>query len=82
LLNQEEFLARARKANVVTSDEKIAKAIEAAGVAVSIVPAIDAGAIAQFGWRKLHRGETVSPEQLEANYIRRTDAEILAKSGS
>jgi hypothetical protein len=38
--------------------------------------------IAQLGWRKLRDGETVTPEQLEANYIRRTDAEIFAKTSS
>ena len=41
-----------------------------------------AGTIARLGWKKIETGETVSPGQLEANYIRRTDAEILAKVGS
>lgn len=35
--------------------------------------------VAIKGWEKLKSGETVSPEQLEANYIRRTDAEIFSK---
>lgn len=35
--------------------------------------------IATIGWQKLKAGETVSPEHLEANYIRRSDAEIFAK---
>jgi hypothetical protein len=35
-----------------------------------------------LGWHKVQSGETVGPEQLEANYIRRTDAELLEKSGS
>jgi tRNA threonylcarbamoyladenosine biosynthesis protein TsaB len=35
-----------------------------------------------LGWQKLQAGETVSPEQLEANYIRRTDAEIFSKPAS
>jgi tRNA threonylcarbamoyladenosine biosynthesis protein TsaB len=35
--------------------------------------------IASVGWHKLRVGETVSPEQLEANYIRRSDAEIFAQ---
>jgi hypothetical protein len=35
-----------------------------------------------MGWRKIQSGETVGPEQLEANYIRRTDAEMLEKSRS
>jgi hypothetical protein len=35
--------------------------------------------IARLGWRKLQAGETVSPEQLEANYMRRSDAEMFVK---
>ena len=35
--------------------------------------------IAGVGWNKLRAGETVSPEQLEANYLRRSDAEIFGK---
>jgi len=38
--------------------------------------------VAAVGWNKLRAGETVSPEQLEANYMRRSDAEIFAKPGS
>ena len=35
--------------------------------------------VARIGYQKLQAGETVSPEQLEANYIRRSDAEIFSK---
>ncbi|HTS06859.1 MAG TPA: tRNA (adenosine(37)-N6)-threonylcarbamoyltransferase complex dimerization subunit type 1 TsaB [Candidatus Eisenbacteria bacterium] len=35
-----------------------------------------------LGLQKLKAGETVSPEQLEANYLRRTDAEIFSKPTS
>lgn len=38
--------------------------------------------VAILGVQKLKAGETVSPEQLEANYIRRTDAEIFSKPAS
>lgn len=38
--------------------------------------------VARIGWQKLQAGETVSPEQLEANYIRRSDAEIFSKPTS
>ncbi len=38
--------------------------------------------VALIGWQKLAIGETVLPEQLEANYIRRTDAEIFSKPAS
>lgn len=36
-------------------------------------------AVAWLGWRKLQAGESVSPEQLEANYMRRSDAEMFVK---
>ena len=39
-------------------------------------------AVARLGWRKIQSRETVTPEQLEANYIRRTDAEVLERIGS
>ena len=48
---------------------------------VSIEPP-NAEMIARLGWRKLQAGETVSPEQLEANYMRRSDAEMFVKNSS
>jgi tRNA threonylcarbamoyladenosine biosynthesis protein TsaB len=39
----------------------------------------DCAAIAWLGWRKLQAGESVAPEQLEANYMRRSDAELFVK---
>jgi len=42
----------------------------------------DCANIARIGWRKLQEGESVSPEQLEANYMRRSDAEMLVKQRS
>lgn len=38
--------------------------------------------IASVGWTKLQAGETVSPDQLEANYMRRSDAELFGKPTS
>ena len=35
--------------------------------------------VVRTGWQKLKAGETISPEQLDANYIRRSDAEIFSK---
>ncbi len=42
----------------------------------------DCAAIAWLGWKKLQAGESVSPEHLEANYMRRSDAELFVKSNS
>jgi tRNA threonylcarbamoyladenosine biosynthesis protein TsaB len=79
LLTREELLAEVQHSTLITSDKPLAEAAKAAGVSVLLVDILDAGSIAARGWRKLNRGDTVSPEDLEANYIRRTDAEIFAK---
>ncbi len=42
----------------------------------------DCAAIAWLGWKKLQAGESVTPEHLEANYMRRSDAELFVKSNS
>ncbi len=41
-------------------------------------PRPDSVAIARIGMEKIARGLTVAPEQLDANYIRRSDAEIFS----
>jgi tRNA threonylcarbamoyladenosine biosynthesis protein TsaB len=82
LLSKEEVIADARGAKLVTSDQAFASFAQAAGLAISVIEPISADSIARLGWKKLQAGDTVAPEQLEANYIRRTDAEILAKGSS
>jgi tRNA threonylcarbamoyladenosine biosynthesis protein TsaB len=82
ILSRSEFLAQAKGWTLVTPDSVIAEAAGAAGLTVSTLPPISAADVARLGWRKIQSGETVGPEQLEANYIRRTDAEMLEKSGS
>ncbi len=82
ILSRDEFLIQARGWAVVTPDPIIAGAAVAAGLSVTTLASISAAAVARLGWRKIQSGETVTPEQLEANYIRRTDAEMLEKSKS
>ena len=82
LLGKAEFLTKVRGAKLITSEEKLAEAARAVDVTVQVVPTIDAGAIARLGSRKIKTGPTVSPEELDANYIRRSDAEIFAKPGA
>jgi len=82
LLTKEEFLESAHGGRVVTADQKIAEQARAAGLAVVPVGMINPEMIGRLGWRKLQGRETVDPAQLDANYIRRTDAEIFAKSPS
>ena len=82
LLTRDEFLSQAKGWTVVTPDPGLAEAAGAAGLTVSTLAAISAADVARLGWRKIQSGETVTPEELEANYIRRTDAEMLEKSRS
>lgn len=82
LLRREEAWAEARGSKAVTSDNVLVAAADAAGLTVATIPPVDAGMLARLGWRKIQVGETVSPEELEANYIRRSDAEIFAKGSS
>lgn len=82
ILSRDKFLAQARGWAVFTPDPTLAEAAVAAGLSVTTLAPIFAAAVARLGWRKIHSGETVTPEQLEANYIRRADAEMLEKSRS
>ncbi|MFZ0951929.1 MAG: tRNA (adenosine(37)-N6)-threonylcarbamoyltransferase complex dimerization subunit type 1 TsaB [Candidatus Sulfotelmatobacter sp.] len=82
ILSRSEFLAQAKGWTVVTPDSVLAEAARAAGLTVSVLKPISAADVARLGWRKIQSGQTVGPEQLEANYIRRTDAEMLEKIGS
>jgi len=79
ILSRTEFLAQAKGWTVVTPDSVLAEAARAAGLTVSALEPISAADVARLGWRKIQSGETAGPEQLEANYIRRTDAEMLDK---
>jgi tRNA threonylcarbamoyladenosine biosynthesis protein TsaB len=79
LLTRDEFWVRAREWTVVTPDSNLAEAAGAGGLSVLTLAPVTAAAVASLGWRKIQSGETVTAELLEANYIRRTDAEILAK---
>jgi len=82
LLSKAEFLSEARDSVVATPDPALAAAARDAGLAVVALEPPGAGMIASFGWKKLQAGATVSPEQLEANYMRRSDAEIFVKKSS
>ncbi len=79
LLAKEEFLSVARHFTVASPDEDLITLAREAGLSVIVIDRPGAEIIARLGWRKLQAGLAVAPEQLEANYIRRSDAEIFAK---
>jgi len=82
ILSRGEFLSRATGWTLATPDSALAAESLAAGVAVSTLAPISEADVARLGWLKIQAGETVQPDQLEANYIRRTDAEMLERIGS
>jgi tRNA threonylcarbamoyladenosine biosynthesis protein TsaB len=79
LLGREEFVTENKAKTVITPDPALAETARAAGIQVEQISYPDSRVIAHLGWSRLERGETVSPEVLDANYIRRSDAEIFSK---
>ena len=82
LLTQQDFLATLgteRPAVIITSDAPLAELASAAHSAVLVVTRPGSDVIARIGAAKLLAGETVSVEALDANYLRRSDAEIFFK---
>ncbi len=82
LLTFDELAGEARAKSDVplaTPDETVAAVLRDAGVPFTSVARLQAGLIARVGALKLAAGQVVSPDELDANYIRRSDAEIFAK---
>jgi len=82
LLTQAEWIVSAAGRTAVTPDRKLADLAGTAGLAVEEIQRPGSDAVARIGWRKILSGETISPEALDANYIRRMDGEILVKNSS
>jgi tRNA threonylcarbamoyladenosine biosynthesis protein TsaB len=79
LVAKDEFLSSAMGFLVSTPDAALAQMAHNAGLSVFSLKKVTAAMIANLGLSKLETGATVTPEQLEANYIRRSDAEIFSK---
>ena len=82
LLSQEEFVAQVKMSSpvrLITSDQVVAELAYPSGVQVQEVARPETDVIARIGLQKLLRGEVVSVEDLDANYIRRSDAELFSK---
>jgi tRNA threonylcarbamoyladenosine biosynthesis protein TsaB len=78
LLTLDELARRASQSLVYTPDENVISALASRGAGSQVfrVPRPDAVSVARLGHLKSLAGQTVSPEQLDASYIRRADAEI------
>jgi tRNA threonylcarbamoyladenosine biosynthesis protein TsaB len=84
LLGRVEFIAetdsrRAPQKTAITPDAPLAEAFQVSGIAVERIEHPDASMIARLGWSHLQQRRVVRPEDLEANYLRHSDAEIFSK---
>ena len=79
LLIPEEFLTEAKQRFVITPDSRITDLARSAGVPVQQVDSPRADAIARLAWPRIMAGHIVGPDELEANYLRRSDAEIFSR---
>jgi tRNA threonylcarbamoyladenosine biosynthesis protein TsaB len=82
LLSQPEFQERTRDDGLellLTSDVSVAGLASSAGANAEVVERPGSEMLARIGLRKLLAGQTVSIESLDANYLRRSDAELFFK---
>jgi tRNA threonylcarbamoyladenosine biosynthesis protein TsaB len=79
LIARVEFLESAH-VKVVTSDPRLVEDLMGRGKKAELVEHPGSAGIARLGWQKLRAGLLLRPEELEANYIRRSDAEIVSKA--
>jgi tRNA threonylcarbamoyladenosine biosynthesis protein TsaB len=81
LVTRDEFITETtgNKRAIITPDAALADALRAADVSCERIPYPGIEVIACLGWQHIQRGQTVRPEDVEANYIRRSDAEIFSQ---
>jgi tRNA threonylcarbamoyladenosine biosynthesis protein TsaB len=75
----DEWLQGAEGAAIVTPNNNLAEVARTKGFHVVEVERPGSENAAKLGWRKIVRGETVSPEALEANYTGRSETELFVK---
>jgi hypothetical protein len=71
LVRKDDLAQFTQAAAISTPDPSLAATLRESGLSVFQVEAVTPEMIAALGWRKLLVGSVVSPEQLDANYIRR-----------
>ncbi len=81
LLSRAELLEAAIGSTVVVTDQNLADVARMAGLPVDQIQLPRSDVIARLGWQKIRAGEVVSPEALDANYLRGSH-EIFSKSSS
>lgn len=81
LLTRSELMQTAVGSVVVTADQSLAQAARDGSLQVEEIEVPGSDAIARLGWRKILAGNTLSPAELDANYIRRS-SELFSKGSS
>ena len=82
LLSANDLIEQAREQEIaltLTSDPALAEKLSTSGMQARLIERPDSSLIARIGAHKLRAGQTVSVEALDANYLRRSDAEIFFK---
>ncbi|HEV2698937.1 MAG TPA: hypothetical protein VGU90_13145, partial [Terriglobales bacterium] len=80
LLKLAEFVSANGSHRIVTPDAKIADFVREQSLRVMQIDHPRADVAARLGFEKIQAGGVISPEALDANYIRRSEAEVK-KSG-
>ena len=80
LLTRAKLLEAAKGSTVVTSDRSLTEAARGAGLPVAEIELPRSDVVARLGWKKIRAGRVVSPEALDANYLR-SSSELFSKSG-
>ncbi len=76
VLSGEEFLNFATGQPIFSFDSQIADRTREKNGTGIMIDAPRADSVARIGWEKLHAGEAISPEALDADYISRSGAEL------
>jgi len=71
--------ANAKHVTIVACEESILGFLSDNGISATGIRRPESSSAVLPGFRKLLAGETIDVEQLDANYIRRSDAEIFSK---
>ena len=77
LMPRDQLMSTIQDALLVTTDPFLSETAKNAGNSALLLEKVTPEMIAALGSQKLAAGATVTPEGLDANYLRRTDAEIL-----
>ena len=77
LCSREELISRVKNdggALVRTSDAAVGEFLKSNNVKAEVIPYPGSEAVARLGWKKFSTGQSISVDELEANYVRRDES--------